>query len=218
MEKKSKDKGAAFSVVGHVITGFCALLFLIAAALFLVLLLKPLYYYDISYLNIVEKSGYAREEIILNYNALIHWCMPWVKAAFSLPTFPSSPNAIIHFEEVKVIFNAIFAAGILSLLLLLPLSYRALKTQNNKRFLFAGSIVLAAPTLLGVYAAVDFNKAFVLFHEVVFRNELWIFDDKTDPVITILPEAYFMHCTIVIFFVIFLGALGLFLLGRRKDL
>jgi integral membrane protein (TIGR01906 family) len=163
-------------------------------------------------------SGYAKEEIILNYNALMNWCMPWVNAKFALPTFPSSTNAIIHFEEVKAIFNIVLAAGFFSAIPLFVLSYRAKKYKKCQRFIVAGSITLTIPVLLGSYVALDFNNAFVFFHEMVFRNELWIFDYKTDPVITILPEAYFMHCLIVILSVVVLGSVGLFLLGRRKDL
>lgn len=212
------ERKVTLSILGHLITGLCALLFLIAAGLFIVLLLKPLYYFDISYLNLVEESGYPREEIILNYNALVDWCMPWVKDPFSLPTFPSSANAIAHFEEVKVILNIVFVMGLLSLIAFLALISRALKSNNRRRFFFAGIITLAVPSILGAYAATNFSTAFILFHELLFRNELWIFDYKTDPVILILPEVYFLQCTLVILSVILFGAFSLFLLGRAKDL
>lgn len=218
MAQQSERAHVKLTISGHFITGLCALLFLVAAGLFIVLLLRPLYYFDISYLGIVENSGYNRSEILLNYNALINWCMPWVTSEFALPTFASSPKAIIHFEEVKRIFNVVFVTGIFSGILLFILSYRAIKNKNRQRFIVAGSVTLALPTFLGIYAALDFNRAFVFFHELVFRNELWIFDYKTDPVITILPEAYFMHCTFVILFILAIGAAGLFLLGRRMDL
>ena len=103
MGRELEEGNAKFTILGHLITGLCALLFLVAAGLCIVLLFRSMYYFDISHLNIVEMSGYAREEIVLNYNALINWCMPWVNAEFALPTFPSSTNAIIHFEEVKAI-------------------------------------------------------------------------------------------------------------------
>lgn len=218
MPEKPEEGRVKLNLPGHFVTGIFALLFLVALGLFFVLLFRPLYYFDISYLNIVENSGYDRSEILLNYNALVHWCMPWVTTEFALPTFPSSQNAIIHFEEVKKVFNAVFFAGLFSVVPLFVLSYRAKKNKNSIRFIVAGCITLAIPALLGIYLALDFNRAFVLFHEIVFRNELWIFDYKTDPIINILPEAYFMHCAVVILLIVALGAFGLFLLGRQKDL
>jgi integral membrane protein (TIGR01906 family) len=35
--------------------------------------------------------------------------------------------------------------------------------------------------------------AFVVFHKLLFRNEYWLFDYRTDPVIMVLPDQFFMH-------------------------
>ena len=218
MHRNAKKKNVKLSWKGHIITGLCALLFLIAAGLILALSFRQLYYFDIEYLNIPENSGFSREEILLNYNALMDWCMPWVTSDFSLPSFPSSASAITHFEQVKTVFNAVLALGLFSAIGLIFLLALAPKNGKRTRFTVAGIITLTVPAVIGIYAALDFNRAFVLFHNVVFRNDLWIFDYKTDPVIQILPEAYFMHCAIVIMSVVILGAGGLFMLGRRKKL
>lgn len=216
--RKKINKGAKLSFTGHLITGLCALLFLIALGLVLVLSVRQLYYFDISYLNIAENSGYSREEILLNYNALMDWCMPWVTSDFALPSFPSSSDAIIHFQQVKVVFNTVLIAGLVSAAALVYLLVRPKGPRKRTRFKVAGTLTLALPVAAGIYAASDFNRAFVLFHDIVFRNDLWIFDYQTDPVISILPEAYFMHCAAVMLAVVILGAAGLFALGRRKNL
>lgn len=215
---KEINKGAKLSFTGHLITGLCALLFLIALGLILVLSARQLYYFDISYLNIAENSGYSREEILLNYNALMDWCMPWVTSDFSLPSFPSSTNAVIHFGQVKDVFNAVWIAGLLSAAALVFLLVLPASPGKRTRLTVAGVLTLTLPAAAGMYAAADFNRAFVLFHDIVFRNDLWIFDYKTDPVIEILPEAYFMHCAIIMMGVVLLGGLGLFILGRHKKL
>ena len=40
--------------------------------------------------------------------------------------------------------------------------------------------------LLAIPIAVDFNKCFILFHEIMFSNDYWIFNPQLDPVINIL--------------------------------
>lgn len=35
-------------------------------------------------------------------------------------------------------------------------------------------------------------------HKVFFDNDYWLFDPKYDPVITILPDRFFLHCGILI--------------------
>lgn len=49
--------------------------------------------------------------------------------------------------------------------------------------------------------------AFTMFHEIMFRNDYWIFDEATDPVIMILPDAFFLHCAVMIILLILIGSL-----------
>ena len=52
---------------------------------------------------------------------------------------------------------------------------------------------------------------FITFHQIVFRNNYWVFDYRSDPVINILPETFFMHCFImIVIIVITLAGLCLF--------
>lgn len=49
---------------------------------------------------------------------------------------------------------------------------------------------------LGVFAAwavLDFNSAFNFFHEVLFTNDLWLLDPRTDLLIRICPITMFMN-------------------------
>ena len=44
---------------------------------------RPLYYLDVKLLNIPEISGYPKEIIIENYNALIDYSSPFIRAILS---------------------------------------------------------------------------------------------------------------------------------------
>lgn len=54
-------------------------------------------------------------------------------------------------------------------------------------------ILLVPLGLFAIYAAADFDRAFTLFHSVLFRNDLWLLDPRTDLLIRICPESMFMH-------------------------
>ena len=43
-----------------------------------------------------------------------------------------------------------------------------------------------------LYAALNFDAAFTLFHKLLFRNDLWLLDPRTDVLIRICPESMFM--------------------------
>ena len=72
-------------------------------------------------------------------------------------------------------------------------------------------------SILGFLVAIDFDQAFIIFHKLFFRNDFWIFDYRTDPVITILPETFFMHCFILIVLIIVVFALLCLIFYRYKQ-
>ena len=60
--------------------------------------------------------------------------------------------------------------------------------------------------MLGFISALYFSNSFIIFHKIVFRNDFWIFDYHSDPIIRILPETFFMHCFILIVLIVIILA------------
>ena len=54
---------------------------------------------------------------------------------------------------------------------------------------------------LGVVLAllINFDVLFVLFHQVFFNNDAWLFNPATDPIILALPAEFFMHSFLLAF-------------------
>lgn len=122
-----------------------------------------------------------------------------------------STNGRIHFEEVKTIFEAIQVIMVVSGLISLPLVIRRFKEKEYRFLKLTGLITIIVPAMLGFVVALDFESAFITFHQIVFRNNYWVFDYRNDPVINILPETFFMHCFImIVIIVITLAGLCLF--------
>jgi integral membrane protein (TIGR01906 family) len=60
-----------------------------------------------------------------------------------------------------------------------------------------GTLILATITaFLAILFSTDFTKYFTLFHEMFFNNDLWLLDPKTDLMINILPEGFFVDMSI----------------------
>ena len=65
-------------------------------------------------------------------------------------------------------------------------------------------------------AALDFDGAFTVFHSIFFPGkDNWLFDPVTDPVILILPEAFFRNCAIAIVTVLLTVCIMLVVTGRK---
>lgn len=170
-----------------------------------------LYRFDVKYLNIEATSGLSYDVIMENYNALIAYCSPFFFGKLEFPTLAASSSGLSHFAEVKIIFNGCYILMALSFGLLCFLVLRKRKQHDYQYLKTAAITSIAIPAIIGLAMSISFNKVFVIFHKLFFRNDDWLFDPTTDPVITILPEGYFMHCAIAIVLVVLLGSLGLYL-------
>lgn len=167
---------------------------------------------EINRLNVAESSGLSVEEIKSNYDALIEYNSVFYRGDLEFPTLAMSESGRIHFEEVKVIFVALQLMGII--LGLISVIWAVIKIRNGDyKFLRLSAILsLLLPITVAVFIATNWNRTFVLFHELFFNNNYWIFDAATDPVITILPDRFFMDSAILIVVLIILGAIVLNLL------
>jgi integral membrane protein (TIGR01906 family) len=102
---------------------------------------------------------------------------------------------LAHMEDVKRLFDIGFAIRNISLILLV-LFGGWLFIKHRRSFwhsMRTGSIFFAALILvIGGYAWIDFDKAFVIFHKLLFTNDLWILDPTEDIMIQMLPIDFFM--------------------------
>ena len=198
----------------QVLLGLILCLFIISVSVTVTLNFRPLYYADIHLLNIPETSGRSEEDIRANYDALIDYNSFFNREPLSFPTCTMSESGRIHFEEVKHIFDLF---GWMIIITLPFVMGGVILTRIWHRYLWiglAGIFSIVLPVLLGIMIAVNWNYVFVTFHQLVFNNDYWIFDETTDPVITILPDTFFMHCALMIFALIIIGSILCLLICR----
>lgn len=182
----------------NILISLCLALFIISASVTITLNFRPLYYHDISSLKIEETSGFSKKVIRENYDALIDYNQFFYSGKLKL-TLPMSREGRIHFEEVKRIFVGIECLCVITLILSCFLIKRKIRSRNI--------VTVLLPVIVGILCAVNWDAAFTLFHEIMFRNDYWIFDEATDPVIMILPDAFFLHCAVMIILLILIGSL-----------
>lgn len=205
----------------NVLTAVSLTLCCISLAVVITLNFRPLYYFDIESLNIPGLSGFSAEEIRQNYDALIDYNGLFYRGALNFPSLPMSESGRVHFAEVKNIFDALQVLAIISTIVSAVCIFVKGKKRQKRFLLLSGIFSVAIPLLVGILVAVNWESFFVLFHKIVFRNDYWIFDPAFDPVITILPSAFFMHCAVMIVGLVLLFALILlgiyFFLSRKRN-
>lgn len=190
----------------NILTSLCLALFIISAAVTITLNFRPLYYHDISALKIEETSGFSKKVIKDNYDELIDYNQFFRSGKLKL-TIPMSREGRIHFAEVKRIFVSVEILCIVTLILSCLLIKKQISCRNFDFLKSASITTVVLPSVVGILCAVNWDSAFILFHKIMFRNNYWLFDEATDPVIMILPDEFFLHCAIMIILLIFIGSL-----------
>ena len=144
-----------------------------------------------------ETTGYSEEIVLANYNALIEYNSVFFAGPLFFPDLEMSESGRIHFEEVKSIFSAIQVIMLITAALAAFFCVFLLRKKRLKFLRLGGIMTLAIPTaIVCLMAIIGWDRFFVLFHQVFFNNEFWVFDYNTDPVILILPDAWFLSCLI----------------------
>lgn len=206
---------AYFKSIISVFISILLMLVSIAFATTTVLNFRPLYYGMIN--KFVGKNNLSFEQIKENYDALINYNSLFGSDRLNFPHLSSSENALTHFEEVKAIFlefQIFLIIGLIATILLILIYKKLYGTYEY--LLLGGSITILLPFTLALFIYANFSKVFVTFHKIVFNNDYWIFNYKTDPIIAFLPEDFFMLCAIAIVGLVFLMGIIMLALYRRN--
>jgi len=112
------------------------------------------------------------------------------------PAFNS--KELIHMEDCRQLFILLriaLRASAVTGSLLITLGCILLGKDRRKIRLAAwlAPPAIAIPLgLFAVWAAIDFNSAFNFFHEILFTNDLWLLNARTDLLIRLCPASMFM--------------------------
>lgn len=207
MQKTSPEKKVS-QFLSSLFTGLALSWGLLALSLFLVL--AQTWLYPLLSSDRMNAAGLRDEVIQENYRTLIAYNLSPGGGPLNFQGLSMSREGRIHFEEVKGIFRTILWTGAAALVIAIFLGKRILRKGGRPAFLlYACRISMAIPAVLGFFMAMNFDRAFVLFHRLLFDNDYWLFDPARDPIIHYLPESFFLYMAMAIlglwlFFVILL--------------
>lgn len=129
-----------------------------------------------------------------------------------------SVPAQTHFQDVKHLVWGVYI-GFIGITALIKPVWR---WSHDAYSLWLARLVLRGVAGISIclasLAIVDFNDFFVIFHQLLFRNQDWLFDPRRDQIINLLPSYYFAIC-FGLFFALFIGGilLGIWVLFTQRQ-
>lgn len=80
-----------------------------------------------------------------------------------------------------------------------------------------GKVLSILPIGVVFVLIAGFNYWFVLFHHIAFGNNDWLFDPRTDPIIYVLPETFFLSCAVLILAIVQMSFIVWWQYAKTKD-
>lgn len=200
----------------------CVFLFLLTASISLPIYIRPFYYAHIDAYDLEAVSGYSKAEIREAYDEVLDYLTLQGKP-FGTGVMACSHEAEHHFADCRVLFelNGVLLTGsgcILALLFLLRKKWGPYRLGKHSAPYWAAVLSVTAPIMIGGLAALDFDRAFVIFHSIFFPGKTnWIFDWYADQIIRVLPQEFFRNCAILIGLGLIWMAGGILVWEGRKN-
>jgi len=124
-----------------------------------------------------------------------------------------------HMRDVRAVFAAFFVAAALGAAVLAA-AFAATRGDARvrlwRRLRRAGIAIAAIAVIGGLLGVVFFDAAFELFHELFFPPGSYLFDPRTDRLVQLFPEQFWVETTIGVGLVLVALALGMaWVAGRR---
>jgi len=201
-----------------------AALLIISGSIALPIYVRPFYYIQIEPLGIPAVTSYDKQTVMDAYNEVLDY-LTLPNREFGTGVFPHTAEGVAHFADCKSLFdlNAAVLLASLSAVVVLALLRRRGRFSlycprgRHPATLCGGGILLTFAAVGGL-AALNFDRAFAVFHAVFFPGkDNWLFNVRTDAIILALPQEFFRNCAVLILSSVVLWSLALLAFGLYRQ-
>lgn len=209
-----------------VITFIAAPVFFISISALIPCFFRNFYIWQIDLLEIPKISGFDKDTIIEAFNDVMNFI--WKGAEFKTGSLAWTEAEKMHFADciplfwlqLYLVIGTLTYFGVYNLLIKTHV-LRRVRFKGLSSVSYGGFLTLGLLIALGIFGAIDFNALFTLFHKIAFPGkENWVFNPRTEQIINILPETFFLSCAVfIIGFAVILSIISIVygFVSRSKD-
>lgn len=201
-----------------------AALLIISGSIALPIYVRPFYYIQIEPLGIPAVTGYDKQTMMDAYNEVLDY-LTLPNREFGTGVFPHTAEGAAHFADCKSLFDlnaAVLLASLSAVVVLALLRRRGRFSLHYPRgrhpATLCGGGILQTFAAVGGLAALNFDRAFAVFHAVFFPGkDNWLFNVRTDAIILAMPQEFFRNCAVLILCSVVLWSLALLAFGLYRQ-
>ncbi len=156
-------------------------------------------------LAVGPKMGVSNSDLVTSFNRLVDYmegAAPDINVTVTIDGEAKQmfdyPQEAEHMADVQQIYTKIASyrdVGVLVMLILFLFAavvhFRKAPQYLAQGYLSGSFVFLLIFGFLGTWAALDFTNFWTFFHEMLFWNDLWLFDGTQSRMINMLPEQIF---------------------------
>ncbi len=134
---------------------------------------------------------------------------------------------VAHMRDVKGLIRGVYLVALLAAAYLAAMVAVGFVRHGREFWLMlarltlgGGGLTVALVLAVGVFALVGFDSLFLKFHQISFSNDLWQLDPRTDYLLIMFPQGFWLDATVrvattaVVGGAILAGPSGIYLLIR----
>lgn len=202
MKKLNPSVQRALSVLG----AFCLIIVILLTSIDYNCFNRSFYRSQYQQLNNAEIIGMSEEDLTLTTEVLLDYVQDKRDDLHVQAVIDNSvrevfnDREIAHMVDVKALYlNAMLVRNVLACLVLIVglVLWLCRDEQTKKRmaqgFFQASIVLISLAGALAFYAFLDFYQFWTTFHQIFFRNDLWLLNPNTDILIMMVPESFFAN-------------------------
>jgi integral membrane protein (TIGR01906 family) len=121
--------------------------------------------------------------------------------AFGQQRLLFNDREVAHMEDVQALIQfflrmQIVAAAVVAVRLLVAIFLDRGVVNLGRDMLISTALMVTLVVVVGIASAIDFDALWTRFHQIAFRNDLWLLDPTRDYLIMLFPEPFWYAATI----------------------
>lgn len=193
------------------------MIFILTGSFFLTLNISPIIYWGLIHVDNLEINlGLTPHLLERDYFSLLNYLEDPFCFQLRLFDFKSSSMGLHHFLEVRHLFLLNNLMGFITFIISDHILLRLKHQGELWKMIQPIDYILVSIFVLGGMILINFQAAFIKFHQIVFRNHDWVFNPKNDPIIKALPVNLFSTSFICFGILVIILLLVLYYYSRHE--